>query len=58
MGTCQIVRPHPVTGGRPLWGYGREATYVVGEDGKLYSEPSSEPHEEYIARIAVVTGGA
>jgi hypothetical protein len=53
---CQILRPHPVTGERQLWGYDREATYVVGEDGKFHREPSCKTRAEYIARIAGVTG--
>jgi hypothetical protein len=53
---CQILRPRPVTGGRQLWGYDREATYVIGEDGRFHHEPSCKTRAEYIARIAVVTG--
>jgi hypothetical protein len=53
---CQILRPHPVTGARQLWGYDREATYVVGEDGTFDYEPPCKTRAEYISRIAVATG--
>jgi hypothetical protein len=53
---CQILWPHPSTAGRQLWGYDREATYVVGDDGRLHYEPACRTREESIARIAMMTG--
>lgn len=51
---CEILRP--VEGGRQLWIYDREATYVVGADGERQDEPACPTRAEYVARIARVTG--